>query len=166
MAKTEEQKLREEILKLRKEGKTIKQIKKILKISNKTYYKVLKEGKENGQDEEIQKEAPKEEFKKTTTDKISYEPEEMSQIMNAYMEATKFKFTNIIEYLDWRSKIIPFLSAKPQEGREFLYNLSAITVLIGSTGATKTMIQIVYRKILDMEFTERIREIEQARKPR
>lgn len=98
--------------------------------------------------------------------KISYEPEEMSLIMQSYLEAQKLDFQTMTEYLDWRARIIPFLSRTPQEGRELLYNMAAITVLLGSTGATKIMIQMVFRKVLDFEMTERIREIEQLRKPR
>ena len=162
----EEQKLRGEILRMRNEGKTIKEIKKILKISNKTYYKIMNEKTEDGKAQETKKETPMEELKKTTNDKISYEPEEMSLVMQAYMEATKFKFSTMSEYMDWRSRLIPFLSKVPQEGRELLYNLAAITVLIGSTGTTRIMIQMIFRKVLDSEMTERIREIEQLRKPR
>lgn len=98
--------------------------------------------------------------------KITYEPEEMSLIMQSYLEASKLQFTTMQEFLDWRSKLLPFLSAKATGNRELLYNLPLITVLIGSTGATKIMTQMVFRRILDEEFTERIREIEQLRKPR
>lgn len=98
--------------------------------------------------------------------KISYEPEEMSLIMQSYTEAQKLDFSTMTEYLEWRARIIPFLAKEPQEGRELLYNLAAITVLIGSTGATRIMIQMIFRKVLDSEMTERIREIEQLRKPR
>jgi len=162
----EEQKLRGEILRMRNEGKTIKEIKKILKISNKTYYKIMNEKTENGKAQETKKETPMEELKKTTNNRISYEPEEMSLIMQSYAEAQKLEFATMTEYLDWRARIIPFLSRTPQEGRELLYNLAAITVLVGSTGSTKFMIQMVFRRILDMEMTERIREIESTRKPR
>ena len=162
----EEQKLRGEILRMRNEGKTIKEIKKILKISNKTYYKIMNEKTEDGKAQETKKETPMEELKKTTNNRITYEPEEMSLIMQSYLEATKLQFTTMQEFLDWRARIIPFLSRTPQEGRELLYNLAAITVLVGSTGSTKFMIQMVFRRILDMEMTERIREIESTRKPR
>lgn len=98
--------------------------------------------------------------------KISYEPEEMSLIMQSYLEASKLQFATMEEYLEWRSKLLPFLSAKATENRELLYNLAMITALLGSQGATKIMCKLVFRRILDEEFTERIREIEQLRKPR
>ena len=98
--------------------------------------------------------------------KITYEPEEMSLIMQSYLEASKLQFSTMEEYLEWRSKLLPFLSEKAQENRKFLYHLPLITVLLGATGGTKIMAQMIFRRILDEEFTERIREIEQLRKPR
>ena len=169
--KPEDQKIKNDIQRLQKSKKTVKQITKILKISNKTYYRImkdknLKESEEDDKKETIQKETPKEELKKTTANKITYEPEEMSLIMQSYAEATKLQFSNLEEYLTWRTKIIPFLASKPQEGREFLYNLSFITVMTSGSKESQLMTRTILKNILDMEMTERIKEIEQTRKPK
>ena len=171
MGKPEDQKIKNDIQRLQKSKKTVKQITKILKISNKTYYRIikdksLKENEEDDKKETIQKETPKEELKKTTANKITYEPEEMSLIMQSYHEAAQLHFTNLEEYLTWRTKIIPFLASKPQEGREFLYNLSFITVMTSGSKESQLMTRTILKNILDMEMTERIKEIEQTRKPK
>ena len=96
--------------------------------------------------------------------KITYEPEEMSLIMQSYEEATKLQFSNLEEYLTWRTRLIPFLATKQSEGRELLYNLAFITVLLSGSEESRLMCRIILKNILDLEMTERIKEIEQSRK--
>ena len=96
--------------------------------------------------------------------KITYEPEEMSLIMQGYEEATKLQFSNMEEYLNWRTRLIPFLATKQDEGRELLYNLAFTTVLLSGSEESRLMCRIILKNILDQEMTERIKEIEQSRK--
>lgn len=171
MGKPEDQKIKNDIQRLQKSKKTVKQITKILKISNKTYYRImkdksLKESEEDDKKETIQKETPKEELKKTTANKITYEPEEMSLILQGYEEATKLQFSNMEEYLNWRTRLIPFLAQDETEGRELIYNLAFITVILYSSEESRLMCRIILKNILDQEMTERIKEIEQTRKPK
>ena len=96
--------------------------------------------------------------------KITYEPEEMSLIMQSYEEAAQLKFNTMPEYMTWRTRLIPFLAQDETEGRELIYNLAFITVILYSSEESKAMCRLILKNILDTEMTERIKEIEKSRK--
>lgn len=95
--------------------------------------------------------------------RITYEPENLSQIINGFMELQKMEFKTMTEYQEWRNELIPYFSSQEIEGRDLLYNLSFITALIYGTNETKAMLKIILQNILNMEFSIRIKEIEQSR---
>ena len=97
-------------------------------------------------------------------DRLTYEPERLTDLIDSFVQASKFTFTNLSEYLEWRSKILPFLALQKQSGRNLLFNLPFMYALINSNEHTQIMCKIILKKILDNEFAARIREIESIRR--
>ena len=64
------------------------------------------------------------------------------------------------EFLEWRGKILPFLAARPQEGRNFLYSYPFILAFTKPRyESTREICKIVLLNVIDEEFTERLKEI-------
>lgn len=98
------------------------------------------------------------------TDRISFEPDELSQIFNSFLKRSRMEFTDLKEYLNWRGEILPFLASQPTDGRKLLYKLPFFYALCYSQHkATKLILHLALRNILEMEFTQRIKEIEKNR---
>lgn len=96
--------------------------------------------------------------------RITYEPENMSQVMNSFMELQQMNFKTMDEYFEWRNELIPYFCEDGGEDRELLYNLSFITALVFGRQETRIMLKIVLQNILNKEFSKRIKEIEKARR--
>ena len=97
-------------------------------------------------------------------DRLTYEPERLTDLIDSFSHASQFTFSNLTEYLDWRSKILPFLALQEQPGRTLLYNLAFMHALLSSNENTQIMCKILLKRILDQEFAVRIREIEAIRR--
>lgn len=66
------------------------------------------------------------------------------------------------KYWKWRGEILPFLGSEETRGRHLLYYMPLITNLINSKNPiTKKYIKTVILNIIDKEFSQRLREIEQ-----
>lgn len=64
------------------------------------------------------------------------------------------------EFLEWRGKILPFLAARPQEGRTLLYSYPFILAFTQPKQRhTREICKIVILNVIDHEFTARLREI-------
>lgn len=96
--------------------------------------------------------------------KISFEPEQLSQVVNSFLTHLEIECKDSNEYLRWRAELIPFLAQTPTEGRDLLFLPPFISQLIYGTPQTRYMCQLAVKNILEQEFQARLREIEQARK--
>ena len=97
--------------------------------------------------------------------RISYEPEQLSQVINSYLEHLEFDFHRASDYLDWRAEILPFLAEQATKGRELLFSPPFIAALTDGKPETRFMCHLALRNIIEAEFIDRLKEIEQARKP-
>ena len=97
--------------------------------------------------------------------RITYEPEQLSNIINSYREHLSFDFHSPQEFYEWRSEIVPFLAEQAQYGRELLFTPAFIACLTVGTDETRFMCRLALRNLIEAEFIERIREIESARLP-
>ena len=97
--------------------------------------------------------------------KITYEPEHLSELFSSFLEHLENNdFRSMDEYLSWRGEILPFLSRKPTEHRDLLYHIPFIWGLCYFQDiSTKRLCQLILRNILELEFTQRLREIEQIK---
>ncbi len=95
--------------------------------------------------------------------KITYEPEQLSQVVTSFLNHLQMDFTDTDSYLRWRGEIIPFFAETTTEGRKLLYNPSFTSVLIYGKPTSRYMCRMVLKNIIEQEFSQRIREIEQAR---
>lgn len=168
----------EQINELHKEGKTVKEIVKILEISTRKYYDTVNPGKKgSGKEDKKKSTNNKSTPKKTLTTneipqlqapaatRISFEPEELSGIINSFITQSKVHFTSLEQYLDWRSGILPFLALEPTEHRHMLYNLPFIMQLSQGRPETKAVCELALKNLLDYEFTRRLKELENIRHP-
>ena len=96
--------------------------------------------------------------------RISFEPDELSQIINSFITHLKVHFTSIEQYLEWRTEILPFLALEPTEYREMLYNMPFISALTLGRPETQAVCELALKNLIEHEFTKRLKEIEQARK--
>lgn len=96
--------------------------------------------------------------------RISFELDELSQIINSFLDHLNIHFTNLEQYLKWRAEILPFLALEPTEHRHMLYNLPFITAVSMGKPATKALCELALKNLIEYEFTQRLKEIEQARK--
>ena len=96
--------------------------------------------------------------------RLTYEPERLTDLIDSFNQASQFNFSTLSEYLEWRSKILPFLALQEQPGRKLLYNLAFMHALLSSNEKVQIMCKIILKDILDHEFAVRIREIESIRR--
>ena len=97
------------------------------------------------------------------TNRITYEPEQMSQVVNSFLAHLNTQFTDTQTYLQWRAEIVPFLAETPTHGRSMLFNPAFISTLIFGRPESRYMCRLALQNIVEDEFTRRIREIEQHR---
>lgn len=177
MITIEDKDLKTELLKLKKEGKTVREILEQLKISRKTYYKILGKSHKNspgnnsktdgrtrgtlgGQSvNDNSSEAPK-------SKKITFEPDHLSELFSSFLEHIEnIGFASMDEFLKWRGEILPFLARNPSEHRDLLYHIPFIWALSSPDVKTRRLCQLVLRNVLEQEFTLRLKEIEKLKQP-
>ena len=98
--------------------------------------------------------------------RISYEPEELSQLINSFLDHLETRFTGNDrndKYAMWRAEIIPFLAQEETEGRKFLDNPAFINQFLWGRDETRFMCRRIVYNIVTQEFTLRIKEIEKIR---
>jgi len=66
------------------------------------------------------------------------------------------------EYFRWRRRILPFLSRRSTEGRQFLFNLAFVQALVCSDFPHRRRIgSRILLNVIDSEFSRRIQEMGQ-----
>ena len=98
---------------------------------------------------------------------ISFDPDNLTQIISEFRtlrkeitESPKTGEFTLSEFLEWRGKILPFLAARPQEGRTLLYSYPFILAFTQPKQRhTREICKIVILNVIDHEFTARLREI-------
>lgn len=99
--------------------------------------------------------------------RINFEPEEMSQVINLFLEHIKTDFDGEDrneKYILWRGEAILFFAEKETRGRKFLSNPAFINQLLWGNKETRVMCKKILQNIIIEEFTLRIKEIEKIRR--